>query len=357
MFRLAGNCRRELGKKVLDMKGNAVLACKQYFDLEASRKIITVRSIGTAVRMVRIDVIPRPSFASTSVHTGSGEVSTVAKSSLHALMPISIQSPQKSIMSMSYPDNENDQSFGNLPPPLILPHSNWRSMDPVFLTIDLFPVHSIRCTGGFVCATSIKLLDSDESELRESWWTELRDEVKGHAKKLNCNAVLGYSEGISILDEVAVLFVSGTACQLNMSAAPLKRGATEDQTMPDSPNSPIQVSPPVSHRNTVSEEITVMPPLEAEPTPPPNENVNPDVQVKNESLKLLACRICHISYNRQESPFPMTFVKCKSCRSHYVPEILLTTIEIPDELEIIGNGVLVEAHGILFLIQFADRKR
>jgi hypothetical protein len=41
-----------LGKKVLDLGGNAVLGFKQYFDLEEEKKAITVRSIGTAVKLV-----------------------------------------------------------------------------------------------------------------------------------------------------------------------------------------------------------------------------------------------------------------------------------------------------------------
>jgi hypothetical protein len=69
-----------------------------------------------------------------------------------------------------------------------------------------------------VCATSIKVLESDDN--RESFWTELRDEIKSHATKLNCNCVLGYTEQISIHDEVLLLYCSGTAAQLDLSAKP-----------------------------------------------------------------------------------------------------------------------------------------
>jgi hypothetical protein len=37
------------------------------------------------------------------------------------------------------------------------------------------------------------------------------------------------------------------------------------------------------------------------------------------------------------------------CKKNYVPEVLLTTIEPPSELKIIGEGRLIEAHGTMFL--------
>jgi hypothetical protein len=42
----------------------------------------------------------------------------------------------------------------------------------------------------------------------------------------------------------------------------------------------------------------------------------------------------------------MAFVKCAVCKKKYVPEVLLTTIEPPVELETIGKGMMVEAHGM-----------
>lgn len=50
MYRLSGQLRRQMGKKVLEMNGNAVVGFKQYFDIESEERIITARAIGTAVR-------------------------------------------------------------------------------------------------------------------------------------------------------------------------------------------------------------------------------------------------------------------------------------------------------------------
>jgi hypothetical protein len=58
--------------------------------------------------------------------------------------------------------------------------------------------------------------------------------------------------------------------------------------------------------------------------------------------------MCHISYPRKDSPFPMALSRCLSCKKHNVPEILLTTVELPKELKTVGEGRLIEAHGKIF---------
>ena len=64
----------------------------------------------------------------------------------------------------------------------------------------------------------------------------------------------------------------------------------------------------------------------------------------------LDCRSCHISYKRQESPFPMALTRCGGCKKKFVPEVLLSTSEPPPELELVGSLVLIEAHGIAHYI-------
>ena len=67
-------------------------------------------------------------------------------------------------------------------------------------------------TGGTVSARSVKLLDrinnSEEPETRDNWWTEIRMEVRSHARALGCSVILGYEEHTSIwycLKEIAHL--------------------------------------------------------------------------------------------------------------------------------------------------------
>ncbi len=61
---------------------------------------------------------------------------------------------------------------------------------------------------------SVKLLDGleeNDRETRDIWWTEIRQEIRAHARCLGCNVVVGYSEDTVISEDVAVLCASGTA--------------------------------------------------------------------------------------------------------------------------------------------------
>lgn len=53
-----------------------------------------------------------------------------------------------------------------------------------------------------VNAKSVKLLERmsnmEEPESRDAWWSELRLEMRSHARALSCNVVLGYSEHTAI---------------------------------------------------------------------------------------------------------------------------------------------------------------
>jgi hypothetical protein len=144
MFRLSGNCRRELGKKALDLNGNAVIGVQQYFDLErylsannSSQKSITVRSIGTAVKIVKIDDF-------------SFEATVMPLSNLSTNMPEKSPSLNPTVRASSYqnfakssPESQMSDLAIETVPTLILPSSNWRAIDLVFLTIKTFPRDSI----------------------------------------------------------------------------------------------------------------------------------------------------------------------------------------------------------------------
>lgn len=66
------------------------------------------------------------------------------------------------------------------------------------LKVVRFKIHA----GATVCARSVKLLERvpnpDEPETRDSWWKELRMEIRSHARSLGCNVILGYSEVTTI---------------------------------------------------------------------------------------------------------------------------------------------------------------
>ena len=71
---------------------------------------------------------------------------------------------------------------------------------------------------------SVKLLDECEEDdggvTRESWWQEIRQEVRGHARCLGCNVIVGYTEDTAISDDCVVLCASGTAATAELSQVP-----------------------------------------------------------------------------------------------------------------------------------------
>lgn len=90
--------------------------------------------------------------------------------------------------------------------PLGAKNTNTDGMDGLleypFLTMTKYPPGFILHLGATVAARSVKLLERvpnpDEPEVRDSWWTELRMEIRSHARALGCNVVLGYSEATTI---------------------------------------------------------------------------------------------------------------------------------------------------------------
>lgn len=70
--------------------------------------------------------------------------------------------------------------------------------------------------GGLVTARSVKYLGKlasklSDQETRDGWWSELRDEIRSHARTLCCCHVIGYTESSTIHDDVCVLSITGTA--------------------------------------------------------------------------------------------------------------------------------------------------
>ncbi|KAL3772868.1 hypothetical protein ACHAWU_000525, partial [Discostella pseudostelligera] len=70
--------------------------------------------------------------------------------------------------------------------------------------------------GGLVTARSVKYLGKlasklSDQETRDGWWSELRDEIRSHARTLCCSHVIGYMEYSTIHEDVCVLTISGTA--------------------------------------------------------------------------------------------------------------------------------------------------
>lgn len=118
-----------------------------------------------------------------------------------------------------------ERSTVKLPSAVLKPNTE-NSLESVleypFLTLTKYPAGFIIHLGATVSARSVKLLDKstanpEDMETRDSWYNELRMEIRGHAKSLGCNVVLGYTETANINDDVTVLSACGTAAVINLN--------------------------------------------------------------------------------------------------------------------------------------------
>src|SRR5690242_17725220 len=91
-------------------------------------------------------------------------------------------------------------------------------------------------TGGLVAARAVKLLDTRNAntKVRDKWWTEIRTEIKLHAKTMNCTTVLGYIETTTIINDVCVLSAYGTAARVGWYKPVIPPNVT-NATQPSSP--------------------------------------------------------------------------------------------------------------------------
>ncbi|KAJ3224779.1 hypothetical protein HK099_007898 [Clydaea vesicula] len=219
MYQLSGQLRRQLGKRVLEMGGNAVVGYKQFFDLESEEHMIIARAIGTAVKL-GIDNSIELNTSTLSQKWNLMQSPVLSPTALHTL-----ESTFPPITSPLFTPFKTDNDQAGNASPTDQQHISTLDLDiagriekPIqILTLDTFASACILGSGGFVSAVSVKLIENDDKELRITWWNELRDEIKSHAKQLNCNYILGYTETITIEDELCVLQCSGTATVCDMS--------------------------------------------------------------------------------------------------------------------------------------------
>ncbi|KAG0266778.1 hypothetical protein DFQ27_009447 [Actinomortierella ambigua] len=371
LFRLSGQLRRLLGKETLELGGNAVLGYQQCFDLESEEHAITARAIGTAVKLAMVSNPTPPSslarpFTLNDLPTEEVLTSVLA-SDIQSISPANILSQdlggqmiasgqgsspgfRGSDMAVTKRRNSGFESDGSSNASSSEPSvtsgaknslNNYKYLEQQLFTLHEFPPGSILNLGGIVSARSVKLIDNDDVETRDAWWDELRNEIKSHARQLDCSHIIGYQENATINDELIVLSAYGTAANLDMNAfSPaavldagrnLSRSGSISRSYVDNPMDAMASSfggTKAGIQNSFKEQ-------------PYLDTLS---KRKNRRKQPSACRMCHIPFHRKASPFPMSLVKCQQCKRRYVPEILLSTVEPPAELKVVGQSAFVEAH-------------
>ncbi|KAF8930415.1 hypothetical protein EDD21DRAFT_400873 [Dissophora ornata] len=350
LFRLSGQLRRLLGKETLEMGGNAVLGYQQCFDLENKEHAITARAVGTAVKIALVSnsttpfndktqqIVPNDGeFLLSAVETEQDSSPLGTGLNSENMIPISTQRGAAS--SFSSESSSSADSAPSIASGAKNSINNYKYLEQQIFTLHEFPPGTVFNLGGIVSARSVKLIENDDVETRDAWWNELRDEIKSHARVLGCSHVIGYQEAATINDELIVLSAVGTAANLDMTAFTpgffdnINRNLSRSGSISRSYDNPLDtlstsIGAKASIQNSIKEQQWM------------------DMLAKRKSKKKQpsACRMCHIPFHRKSSPFPMSLVKCQKCKKKYVPEILLSTVEPPAELGVIGQSVFVEAH-------------
>ena len=95
--------------------------------------------------------------------------------------------------------------------------------DVGLFTIRVLPESLTVRLASSVCVRAVKVISQRASaqtrEQRDVWWSEVRNEIRTHARALGCNAVTGYHEQTTFHDDLCVLSATGTAVYLTQKHA------------------------------------------------------------------------------------------------------------------------------------------
>ncbi|XP_071639283.1 C2 domain-containing protein 5 isoform X1 [Temnothorax longispinosus] len=221
-----------------------------------------------------------------------------------------------------------------------------------FITMQHYPPGFILHIGGLVSSKSVKLLERisnlEEPEGRDSWWTEIRMEVRSHARALGCNVVIGYKEETSICDDVCVLSASGTAAVINFHNS----GQDPDNVVLNK----LQQSVPADSEKGQQKSVA----MKAERIDSDTSSIATHSERQNGKMckhssesndyegscgqsSQLRCNLCHLPYSEGSVPFRVNVSKCAICKRAKVPDVMFTTIEVPANIPTTGRGCFIQA--------------
>ncbi|KAJ8667412.1 hypothetical protein QAD02_009075 [Eretmocerus hayati] len=425
-LKLSNEVQRKIGLKALDLGGNAVIGYLQNFDLEGESGIVA-RGIGTVVTLIKLLDFPNflPDVPTTDEQQEKDkqekhlEQSQQASSPIHNNHKVVAQSPltknsgvllhrrsSDSDLSITPKGNSltgSDRSMGGYlkPSTAIIRNMNQEALEMLeypFITMQQYPPGFVLHIGGLVSARSVKLLERvnnlEEPEGRDSWWTEIRMEVRSHARALACNVVIGYREETSICDDVCVLSVSGTAAVISLHSTGQDQdnvlithvqgpmtASTESDKVPSAAGATTTTTTVICEKNSkISSEPTAMNSTIPQ-SMPPVANSTPvttganttgsggatttgnnsggasgaarsfgrrNVSESNDhepayALASSACSPCHLPYNKASINFQVNVSKCAVCRRAAVPDVMFSTVELPEGIPMTGRGCLIQA--------------
>ena len=368
LYLLDASVRRRMCKTVLDMGGNAVLGYHQNFDVEGDSGIVA-RTYGTCALLERKKSMGVGTSSTTLVTTGSNGSPASSKVLLGSVLenpsngglvgstvPTSDQERLQQLdRALENPSKEHSASLNHGRSRFWLPDTttsarhrdtNADDKDEVqLLTLKKFDT-SVRVRfGGLVTARSVKYLGNlasklSDQETRDSWWTELRDEIRAHAKILCCTHVVGYLEASTIHDDVAVLSITGTAATVRglPDMTSLRRLWGHHHHLQRTEEDPGQSERTDGFSEALSEGLSDVV-VAAQPL-----GTAPKARLIERRRRPKPCSAVHVPYSHRHAPFAnLKLVPCLACGKKWVPEVMLSTVEPPPNLPIRGPGVFVQA--------------
>nr|XP_015835897.1 PREDICTED: C2 domain-containing protein 5 isoform X1 [Tribolium castaneum] len=220
-----------------------------------------------------------------------------------------------------------------------VPQENFDMLEYPFLTMTKYPQGFITQLGGAVSARSVKLLERisnlEEPESRDTWWSEIRMEIRSHARALNCNAVLGYSETTSICEDVCVLSASGTAAVIGFQYTGEMGDSIGGLPLITRQHNKDLLCTSLDRSDFEKEHKKALENKKVLPESPERDVVPGHVTP--------SCTLCHLPYNSNNVPIRATVLKCGICRTGKVPDVLIATIELPDGAPTIGRGCFIQS--------------
>ena len=217
MYLLDAKVRRRMCKKVLEMGGNAVLGYYQNFDMEGDSGLVA-RTYGTCVLIEKKEIVD---IASSESRHQRRINATTAGSEDDDEEEDDVEDG-RALVSTNTPRQDMTRSTGMILTMMseataAAARQRESAQEEVqLLTMkDFGPRVRVRI-GGLVTARSVKFLGKlasklSDQETRDGWWSELRDEIRSHARSLCCTQVIGYTESSTIHDDVCILSITGTA--------------------------------------------------------------------------------------------------------------------------------------------------
>jgi C2 domain len=368
LYLLDSCVRRRMCKTVLEMGGNTVLGYHQNFDVEGDSGIVA-RTYGTCVlleRKHRILQVPRAVLSSSS-HGANAEMLLPDNNHLQGMDRAIASIPLSTVPDSSARSGRlllSDALLSDAAAAVVARHRENPDDDDIkLLTLRDFDSNVRVRFGGLVTARSVKYLGNlasklSDQETRDSWWTELRDEIRTHAKTLCCTHIIGYLEASTIHDDVAVLSITGTAATVRGlpdltsparlwdqwskaaidSAAPTEAEQSEQGGVMSDALTEIRGSNQVKRLATNQESVQSN-----------SDNSNRGQTADNLKFfrhrRAKPCSSVHVPYSHRHAPFSnLKLVPCLICGKKWVPEVILATLEPPHNLPIRGPGVFIQAY-------------